>query len=257
MGRPADYPAAGVAPGRISVQANPCQKGELCRVGLQRLLHDRAALERLALYAGGASRRCGLKVVTDGARGEPVLVVVVEIERSANVVDEVSAHLDIGAAFVEINPAGDAGGAAIMNVVGANHGARLATERVDRRAVVESKHHVVDMIKFDAVVSGGGGRSPLDGVNVCAAPRIRHAPAPANRNPGVRDLEDFVVGDHRALGVACEDTDPGGVIGPDAGNDGVDDPVVFYHAAGAARMMVFAGKVSNLNAVAGDVGEAA
>ena len=140
-----------------------------------------------------------------------------------------------------------------MDDVAANDRARHIAKGIDSTAVIALQHDVMDMVVFAAKVPGGRGLLITKGlVIVIGVPAgILFPPSPADGNARVRQVANFVVGDHRSIRIPRKDAHPSGVLDGHIMNIVVHDLVVFHDFAGVARMMI--NHVANLDSGTRDV----
>ena len=191
------------------------------------LLDDRLA----GLFCG---RRVAEVVV---APGVPVLLALVEADQlGRGVVDHVLLEQEALAPFVDEHavvrgPLGQRAAVDVVDVVAADHRARLEAQGVDAAAVAEPVHHVVDVVVLDEVLLAGRGL---------------RVPLPADGDPRVGQAVDQVVRDRGAVGDAHPDAHRPVIL------DAAVVDVVVAHAF-ALRHPRLARGTADVDAVAADV----
>ncbi len=160
----------------------------------------------------------GLDLVVFG-EGEDVVAddiffAVVLVEAAGfGAVNDVIFHMDSGGAFVGVeSPAAVAPGVDIVHDVVADGGTFGGAQGVDAAHIAEdAPADMVDMIKVDLIAFGEA---------------FGIAPAPADRNPGVAEIGDFVVDNAVVGAVADPDSDGAGVDMAAVADDAIFDGVV-------------------------------
>src|SRR5690606_12588561 len=191
----------------------------------------------------------GRPVAGDGEVTHVLAVPVVGGGPGAGVRQDVVPDGVVPRALVEVDAEPAVGAQA---VVVADHRARVPRERVDAAAVGHLLHDVVHVVADEPVAGGGGGRgvARLEVVQaavgvVGAAARLVGSPAVPDRQAGVRQVVDLVVGHVGAGDVRGQDRDDAPVVQAEVvdavvadGDVPVDHPLVARvvrlaaHAAG-------------------------
>src|SRR5690606_32698631 len=202
-----------------------------------------------AVAVGDVGAAVGRPVAGDGEVTHVLAVPVVGGGPGAGVRQDVVPDGVVPRALVEVDAEPAVGAQA---VVVADHRARVPRERVDAAAVGHLLHDVVHIVADEPVAGGGGGRgvARLEVVQaavgvVGAAARLVGSPAVPDRQAGVRQVVDLVVGHVGAGDVRGQDRDDAPVVQAEVvdavvadGDVPVDHPLVARvvrlaaHAAG-------------------------
>ena len=148
-----------------------------------------------------------------------------------HLLDHVAAHDIVLRAIVEVERA--VGVALIRQVIVVHLRFRLIAQHVDTAAVTQHPHVVFDAIVMDVIGPRIGRRQ------VSRAPAdVDAAPAPADRDPGVGQIEELVACDLGLLGVADPDARRARKVESRAGDEVVEDRVVERDLAGVLGVVV-------------------